>query len=114
MRRDLQRLQDILEALDSVINMMGGCPESEFLGNETLRYAVAHRLTVVGEAASRLGADLKEKHPSVPWPDIVRLRNILVHEYFGIHWPLVFQTVTDDVPDLRSAIAAIVETEPAE
>jgi uncharacterized protein with HEPN domain len=50
MRRDLQRLQDILEALESVTIMMGGCSEADFLQNDTLRYAVAHRLTVVGEA----------------------------------------------------------------
>ena len=59
MRRDLQRLQDMLEALDSVTAMMGGRSEADFLQNDTLRYAVAHRLTVVGEAAARLGADIK-------------------------------------------------------
>ena len=91
--------------------MMGGCSEADFLQNDTLRYAVAHRLTVVGEAAARLGADIKEKYASVPWLDIAGLRNILVHEYFGIHWPLVFQTATDDVPSLRSAVVQMIETE---
>jgi uncharacterized protein with HEPN domain len=69
MRRDLQRLQDMLEALDSVTTMMGGCSEADFLRNDTLRYAVAHRLTVVGEAVARLGADIKEKYAAVPWPE---------------------------------------------
>jgi type I restriction enzyme, S subunit len=53
MRRDLQRLQDILEALDSVTNMIGGYTEAGFVANQTLCYAVAHRLTVVGEAVAR-------------------------------------------------------------
>jgi uncharacterized protein with HEPN domain len=111
MRRDLQRLQDIVEALDSVTAMIGGHSEASFLQNDTLRYAVAHRLTVVGEAAARLGADVKVRYPAVPWLDIAGLRNILVHEYFGIHWPLVFQTAADHVPGLRSAIAEIIATE---
>jgi uncharacterized protein with HEPN domain len=111
MRRDLQRLQDILEALDSVTNMIGGYTEAGFVANQTLCYAVAHRLTVVGEAVARLSAEIKVRYPSVPWPDVVGLRNILVHEYFGIYWPLVFQTATDQVPGLRSAIAEIVETD---
>jgi uncharacterized protein with HEPN domain len=63
------------------------------------------------EPAARLGADIKGKYASVPWPDIAGLRNILVHEYFGIHWPLVFQTATDDVPSLRSAVAEMIAKE---
>ena len=51
MRRDAERLQDILEALDSVAQMIAGRTEEEFLTDTTLCYAVAHRLTVVGEAA---------------------------------------------------------------
>jgi len=111
MRRDLQRLQDILEALDSVTNMIGGYTEAGFLANQTLCYAVAHRLTVVGEGVARLGEEIKGRYSLVPWPDVVGLRNILVHEYFGIHWPLVFQTATDDVPGLRSVIAEIMAVE---
>ena len=87
MRRDHQRLLDIIEALDSLGRMIDGRTESEFLSDETLRFAAAHSLTVVGEAVARLGPEIKERHGSVPWPDIVGLRNILVHEYFGIHWP---------------------------
>jgi uncharacterized protein with HEPN domain len=60
---------------------------------------------------SRLGPEVGSAHCSVPWPDIVRLRNILVHEYFGIHWPLVFQTATDHVPALRSEIEKIIAAE---
>jgi len=90
MRRDRQRLQDILEALTSVMVMLGQKTQDEFLNDEILRYAVAHKLTVVGEAVSRLGPEVGSAHTSVPWPDIVGLRNILVHEYFGIYWPLVY------------------------
>ena len=111
MRRDRQRLQDILEALDGVAKMIGGRTEVEFLGDETLRYAVAQRLTVVGEAAARLSAEVRQQNPSVPWADIVGFRNILVHEYFGIHWPLVWQTAADHAPVLRQQVAQILQAE---
>jgi uncharacterized protein with HEPN domain len=58
MRRDQQRLLDMLEALDSVANMVAQRNESEFIANETLCYAVAQRLTIVGEAASRVSAEV--------------------------------------------------------
>jgi uncharacterized protein with HEPN domain len=88
MRRDHHRLQDILDALDSVAKMIDGRTEQEFLNEEVLRYAVAQRLTVAGEAAARLTPELTARNPSIPWADIIGFRNILVHQYFGIYWPL--------------------------
>jgi uncharacterized protein with HEPN domain len=77
-------------------------------------YAVAQKLTVVGEAAARLTPEITGRYTSVAWADIVGLRNILVHEYFGIHWPLVWQTAVDHAPALGSEIAAILRSESSE
>src|SRR5207302_487601 len=111
MRRDQQRLIDILEALDWIAKMIAGRTEAEFLVDETLCYAVAQRLTVIGEAVARLTPEITARYDSVPWPDIVGLRNILVHEYFGIYWPLVWQTAVDHAPVLRVQVAEILKTE---
>jgi uncharacterized protein with HEPN domain len=109
MRRDEQRLSDILTALDWITKVVSGRTEDDFVADETLCYAVAQRLTTVGEAVARLSPEIKARHSAVPWQDIVGLRNILVHEYFGIHWPLVWQTAVDHLPVLRAQIAAIDE-----
>jgi len=114
MRRDQQRLHDILEALDWITTAIAGRTEAEFLDDETLCYAVAQKLTIIGEAVARLSQDLRARHNSVPWPDIVGLRNILVHEYFGIYWPLVWQTASDHVPVLREQVSEILRSEPSE
>ncbi len=111
MRRDRQRLEDILESLDSLPRITGERTETEFLNDESTRYAVAQRLTVVGEAAARLSPEVKERYPAVPWADVVAFRNMLVHEYFGVHWPLVWQTAIDHAPRLRTQIAEILRTE---
>jgi hypothetical protein len=76
-----------------------------------LRYAIAQQLTVAGGAAARLSSELIQKYPSIPWADIVGLRNILVHQYFGVHWPLVWQTVTDDVPAVLERVREILRQE---
>jgi len=109
MRRDEQRLSDILEALDWIAKAVSGRTEDGFVTDETLCYAVAQRLTTVGEAVSRLSPEIKARHSAVPWQDIVGLRKIPVHEYFGIYWPLVWQTAVDHAPVLRAQIAAIGE-----
>jgi uncharacterized protein with HEPN domain len=114
MRRDQQRFSDILEALDWIAKAITGRTEAAFLADETLCFAVAQRLMVIGEAVARLSPEIKARHNSVPWPDIVGLRNLLVHEYFGIYWPLVWQTAVDHAPTLRVQIAEILKTESIE
>ena len=114
MRRDRQRLHDILEALDWIATAIAGRMEADFLTDETLCYAVAQKLTIIGEAVARLTPELTARHSAVPWPDIVGLRNILVHEYFGIYWPLVWQTAVDHAPVLRGQVAEILKVEPQE
>jgi len=114
MRRDHLRLNDILEALDWIARAIAGHSEEEFVADETLCYAVAQKLTILGEAAARLSPELRARHTSVPWADIVGLRNLLVHEYFGISWPLVWQTAVDHAPVLRAQIAEILRALPPE
>jgi uncharacterized protein with HEPN domain len=111
MRRDQQRLTDILEALDCIAGAITGRAEADFLADEMVCYAVAQKLTIVGEAVARLSPEITARYNSAPWPDIVGLRNILVHEYFGIYWPLVWQTAADHAPALRTQIADILRNE---
>jgi uncharacterized protein with HEPN domain len=111
MRRDRQRLNDILEALDWIAKATASRTEAQFLADETLCYAVAQKLTIIGEAVARLSPEITRRHNSAPWPDIVGLRNILVHEYFGIYWPFVWQTAVDHAPLLREQVAQILSVE---
>lgn len=111
MRRDQQRLEDILEAIDSLARIVSGKHYGDLRNDEALRFAVVQRLTVMGEAASRLSATLREQHDSVPWTDIIGFRNILVHEYFGLLWSVVWETAISDAPALRRQILAILASE---
>jgi uncharacterized protein with HEPN domain len=63
------------------------------------------------EAAARLPEDFRGRHPEVPWAKIVAFRNFVVHEYFGLAWPIVWHTAADLVPELRRQVAAILDAE---
>ena len=63
------------------------------------------------QVVARLTPEITAWYDSEPWRDIVGLRNILVHEYFGIYWPLVSQTAADHAPALRAKIALILLAE---
>src|ERR1017187_6189302 len=108
MPRDRQRLDHILDALDSLERILQGKDQAEFLSDEIVRYAVVQRLTVVGEAAAGVSNELRQPHPAIPWTDIVAFRNVAVHEYFGIHWPIVWVTATEQAPRLREQIKLVV------
>ena len=111
MRPERLYLNDIVEAAANVAEHLGSSTEEEFTTNRTLRAAVLHELTVIGEAAARLPADLRGRHPFVPWSDVVAFRNVVVHEYFGLSWRLVWVTATTDVPALRRQVEAVLASE---
>lgn len=89
MRRERLYLTDILEAADAISTFLDGCSKDTFFESELIRSAVLHKLTVIGEAAARLPADLRLRHPEVPWSDVVGFRNIAVHAYFAVEWSIV-------------------------
>ena len=83
MRSDADRLNDILTATAKIGERVTDTIDA-FLCDEMLQVWVIHHMQVIGEAARGVSRFLKERHPEVPWPQIVALRNILVHEYFGV------------------------------
>jgi uncharacterized protein with HEPN domain len=111
MRPERLYLLDILDASANVAVHIGERSRDEFISDRTARAAVLHELTVIGEAAARIPVPMRERYPAVPWPDIIAFRNIIVHEYFGLSWPLVWDTATRDVPELERQIADILRTE---
>ena len=111
MRPERLYLSDILEASKNVALHLGERSRDEFIANRTARAAVLHELTVIGEAASRIPVTMRDRHPAVPWADAIAFRNIVVHEYFGLSWPMVWDTATRDVPDLERQVSEIVRSE---
>jgi uncharacterized protein with HEPN domain len=111
MRHERLYLSDILEASKNIELHIGGKSLDEFVADRTARAAVLHELTVIGEAAARLPATLRERHPLVAWADIVAFRNVVVHQYFGLSWTLIWETATRDVPELERQVMAIVDDE---
>jgi len=110
LRRDLERLQDILEAIDR-IQQQTSSGRAAFDGQPLVQVWVVHHLEIVGEACRGLSAELRGRHPEVPWPAIVGMRNILVHDYFGLNLDEVWAAVERDIPNLRRQVLAILTAE---
>jgi uncharacterized protein with HEPN domain len=116
-RRDDLYLADILEAAESIRRFLGRLDEpgrEGFLGDDLVRSAVLQKLSIIGEAAARVGEETKAAHPEVPWKQARGMRNLLVHAYFSVDWDVVFTTATDAVPRLAGQIEKILEASDSE
>lgn len=108
MRRERLYLADILEATDHIASFIANANFDKFSRSELLRSAVVQKLAVIGEAAGRISADIRERYPEIPWPQLVAFRNVLVHSYFGIDWEIVWRSAKERCPQLRAQIARIL------
>lgn len=111
MQREELYLRDIIDAVDAIENFLRQVSEVEFSRNELLQSAVLHKLTIIGEAAARISADLKKRNSEIEWKTIVGFRNIVVHEYFSVDWKIVWTTATVDAPVLRLQVQQLIEQE---
>jgi len=84
------------------------CPISAVLQEQLYQSAVLRELEVIGEASRNLSAQLRERYPSVPWTDIVGMRNRIAHGYFAIRMRAVWETVTNDVPVFKRQVEGIL------
>jgi len=107
MRSDRDRLLDILEATDRIQRYVAEGKEA-FYSSELIQIWIAYHLQVIGEAAAKLGAPFRNRHPEVQWAQIIAMRNILVHDYFGVDLAEVWIAAERDVPNLKPQIEAIL------
>ena len=109
MRREELYLADIIEAADAIQQFLRTADKDAFMIDDLLRSAVLHKLTIIGEAAAHLPSEFRVRHSEIEWADIVGFRNIAVHSYFSVDWNIVWLTATQDAPELRDKVAAILD-----
>jgi len=111
MRPDELYVRDILEAVEAIEDIVQGVQFEQFVASRRDRSAVLHEVTIIGEAAGRISGELRERYPDVPWRDMSDTRNVIVHGYFGVEWPRIWQTVTRNVPPLKAQMQEIIVKE---
>lgn len=83
----------------------------EFRDNSMVVDAVVRNLGIIGEAARHVPPDLRERYPEVPWAEMRGMRNMVIHEYSQVSLPVVWRTVTENLPLLKPMIEEILERE---
>ncbi len=106
--RDPAYLWDMRQAAREIISFLKGVTLARFTREKILRYAVERQLMVIGEAAAHVSEGFQEKHPEIPWMQIIGQRNVLAHEYGEILVERVWLTATRSVPELLKKLELLV------
>jgi uncharacterized protein with HEPN domain len=103
-------LHDILESIDHIQRFLDGVSEDEFYVNIEKQDAVLRRLEIIGEAVKHLSDEIRENHPDVPWRQIAGMRDIIIHEYFGITLEMIWIVATVDLVELKEKVKTIIKS----
>ena len=105
----LEYAQHILDEARYLIERTSGVSKATFLQDETLKRACVRSLEVIGEAATRLPAGIKQQYPQVEWRAIAGMRDRLIHGYFGIDYDIVWDAIVEKVPELAETVERIIQ-----
>lgn len=113
MNRDTHYLEHILEAIEAIDRYTSG-GRDEFFAESHWQDAVVRRLEIIGEAVKRLSDETREKAPEIPWKAIAGMRDVLIHDYMGVDLDAVWETTQEDLPNLRTAVQRILDSDQEE
>ena len=107
-----ERVRDILDAIEEIDAFTAGMERETFQADFKTVRAVELDLIVIGEAASGIPDDIQERHHDIPWSFMKAMRNRLVHAYFYVDPQILWDTLQDDLPPLKTALQQLVTDPP--
>ena len=98
----------ILESIDWIETYAKKMSFGQFKKSTKDQDAIIRRFEIIGEAAKNLPVDFKQKHKNVAWNKIVGMRDVLIHNYFGVDLELVWKTIHEDLPSLKQSLKNLI------
>lgn len=109
MNKDILYLTHIREAIRNISNFTEG-GKSEFIQSKLIQDAVIRNLEVIGEATKKISKEVRENESDIPWKEMAGLRDVLIHDYFGIDIYIVWNVVINELPGIEEKIDLILES----
>ena len=101
-------IRHMVESMTFIESFSKGLTKEHLAQDELKQSAIIRKIEIVGEAAKNLPKEYISKHPSIPWKDIIGMRDKIIHHYFDIDLDIVWQVITVDLPDVKKKLNQIL------
>jgi uncharacterized protein with HEPN domain len=108
---NLELIRHIHEEIQFCMNATRGENEISFLNNEVLKRAVVRAIEIIGEASKKLDPEFRSNNSHIPWKKMAGMRDVLIHDYMGVDYELVWEVVSIHLKELATDIQFLLPTE---
>lgn len=102
-------IKHIQESIKQIEEYVQGLSYEDFLDSKQIQDAVVRRFEIIGEAMKNIPEGFKKQHQEIAWRKISSMRDILIHEYFGVSMQIVWDTAKKDLPFLKKQIITLLK-----
>ena len=109
MTDDRARIEHMLQGVERIKDAMKDVSEEQFYQSRILLDAMSFNFAILGEAANKVSDELQEKHPEIPWGDIIGMRNVLIHDYVKPQPKYMWDAYRNDLDPLKKHLQKILK-----
>ncbi|HAX61713.1 MAG TPA: DUF86 domain-containing protein [Elusimicrobia bacterium] len=102
-------IKDILTAIKSIEEFTDGIAYKEFISDKKTSDAVIRNIEIIGEAVKNIPLSIQQDNMDVPWREVARMRDKIVHHYFEIDLEKVWKVIKEDIPAIKPSIKHVYE-----
>lgn len=103
------RIEDILESIEQIDKFISGMAYEAFCNDRKTINAVLYSIAVIGEAARHVPKDIRKTYKEIPWREMGDIRNVVVHEYFGVDLKILWETISFELPSVRHKLKKLLD-----